>query len=120
MDIAAIRQMGPGTDVHGVVQRVAYRLWEKGGGRGGNADENWLLAQERFAEFSRMFRYMDTAEGFHEYILDVAHFLKASSPDKRWLKALDEVAERAFNMPYEDAILVSLRPLRKKGYNLTL
>lgn len=91
-----LRRMGPGTDAHGIVQRLAHRLSQYGDGS--DAETNWLVAEGRLADYMEVLDRRPNGVGADRFDLlhrDIewrAWRGRKGDSYKNWLAALDEVA----------------------------
>ncbi len=102
MDIATIRSMGPNTDVHDILKRLAYRFSEHDGD---GTYDNWRRAQERLANFSEKYKYMDSAERLHEHISYMVELLRSTNStdeDETKNRVFERIADDAFRLPEVD------------------
>ncbi|MBM3304259.1 MAG: DUF2934 domain-containing protein [Candidatus Aenigmarchaeota archaeon] len=90
----------PGSDAHGLIERIAYRIWQKTGDKPGrDAIYDWhcaeVAAQNACADWPHIFG--EGAARFYEQLRCRAEAINdefpGNAPEENWYRALDSFAD---------------------------
>ncbi len=94
MDLATIQSQGPGTDVHGLVERVAFDLYVYRLSTRDNPFENWTDAQRRVSLVARHYRHIfSSPHNYHHSLEWAADMRKTQGQEGSWYAAQNHFAD---------------------------
>lgn len=96
MNLAAVSEQPPGSDTHGLVENVAYRVWKTAGFD--DPDPNWSAAKRAVAEWLtdavHIPAFWEPPEALSHYLQVSASYKQTGDELMDWKRAQEEVAER--------------------------
>ncbi len=102
MDWQEITSQPKGTDVHGLLERVAYRFYSKNRYCTENPEENWVLAQSSVSIAEQYWPHIfESLEKFHralEWTADTIRKRENVGQDTAWYMAQDYWADELINL----------------------